>query len=179
MQNTNWNIIFKDIGDNTYFIRPIQAEDKSFLASGLKEMSIESRRQRFQSGKNAFSEEELKYLTEVDQITHMAFVISMKNNNQDLPVGVIRGIQESNRPNMLEVAITILDQYQHRGIGKKLMEVMSDWAIQNNFTHFTGDLHNSNEKMVRLLEKFSKSRGGMTATHVGNGFLYFEISLKK
>lgn len=163
---------------NSFLIRPITPSDKDYLKIGLKEMTPESRRQRFQSGKNDFSEKELKYLTEVDMHDHIAFVACIKKEPHDLPAGVIRGIKDKNQPLKLEIAITIIDHYQGRGLGLAMMNKLESYAKNHGYTHFFGDLHNSNDKMVKLLQKFSKNHQDFVLTHVGEGFLYFEVRLK-
>jgi acetyltransferase len=168
---------FKDRTGQIFFIRPITPEDKSYLRIGLKEMSMESRRQRFQSGKSDFNEAELKFLTEVDHINHTAFVVYTKQSGIEVPAGVIRGVRDNNRSFKLEIAVTIIDHFQHRGLGLKLFEILRNWAIKNNYTHFVGDLHNSNEKMLKLLQKFDNNHQKLLVTHVGDGFLYFELQI--
>ena len=58
----------------TVFIRPIAPEDKPLLAAGLRNLSPETAYRRFLSPKVRFSEDELRYLTEVDGHDHIAYV---------------------------------------------------------------------------------------------------------
>ena len=175
-------IEYFDKDNNLFHLRPIEPTDKVHLKLGLKELSLESRRQRFQSGKSDFNEKELKYLTEVDQKSHIAFMVFFieNKNNQiiELPAGVIRGYQNAKNLEKLEIAITIVDHYQHRGLASLLIETMAKWAINLNYTHFYGDLHSSNLKMIGLLQKFSKNRSKLIVNHKGDGFLAFEVPLK-
>ena len=55
-------------------IRPILPEDKPLLVAGLRALSPESAMKRFLSPKVSFSAAELRYLTEVDQRDHIAYV---------------------------------------------------------------------------------------------------------
>jgi GNAT superfamily N-acetyltransferase len=170
--------IYLDKAGNKFIIRPISPLDKMYLSEGLSEMSVESRRQRFHLGKKEFSDSELKYLTEIDQVTHSAFITYIHDPIKEHPAGVIRGVQDSHDKNKLEIAITIVDSYQQHGLGSKLMEVLASRAIINNYTHFIGEFHTSNNKMQKLLENFSKHRSGLILKHVGEGFITFEVSLK-
>jgi GNAT superfamily N-acetyltransferase len=174
----NFSAIHTDRKGNHFLIRPIVPSDKEYLKIGLKELSTESRHQRFHLGKTEFSENELKYLTEVDMNNHIAFVTSLQSSPQDLPAGVIRGIRSQNDPTKLEIAVTIIDQYQHRGLGHALMGHLKEYALPHGFTHFIGDLHNTNEKMLHLLQKYTFKDQDLLITHVGDGFLYFELCLK-
>ena len=58
----------------TVFVRPISPEDKPLLAEGLRQLSPETAFRRFLSPKVSFSAAELRYLTEVDQRDHIAYV---------------------------------------------------------------------------------------------------------
>lgn len=172
------SIIHLDHQANRFLIRPILPSDKVYLILGLKELSSESRHQRFHIGKTEFSDKELKYLTEVDMQNHIAFVTCLLTTPNDLPAGVIRGIRSEKHPSKLEIAVTIIDQYQHRGLGMALMNHLQQYASLLGYTHFIGDLHNTNEKMLKLLHKFEARGLNLVITHVGDGFLYFELCLK-
>ena len=56
-------------------IRPIAPSDKPLLVAGLRALSPESAMKRFLSPKVSFSAAELRYLTEVDQRDHIAYVV--------------------------------------------------------------------------------------------------------
>jgi hypothetical protein len=55
-------------------IRPIEPEDKTLLAEGLRRLSPEATFKRFLTPKVRFTDTELKYLTEVDGHDHIAYV---------------------------------------------------------------------------------------------------------
>lgn len=163
---------------NDYFeIRPILPSDKIPLQVGLQMLSPESIRQRFFGNKKEFTEKELSFLTEVDQINHLAFVAVYHQGEKLLPAGVIRAIKNKDHPNMAEIGITIVDCYQGKGLGTKLLEKLALRAKEVNITHFYGDFHTSNIKMSKLLEKFSKNHGQIHLKHTGDGFIYFETTL--
>lgn len=170
---------YKDRDGRIFYIRPVEPTDKTYIAQGFKNLRPESIRQRFQVGKTGFSEDELKYLTEIDQQNHMAFCAFYEDEGEIIPIGIIRAIKDSTKSNRLEVAITIADPFQKKGIGMYLMEALENWAIPLGYQSFMGELHNSNEKMIKLLEKFASKRDKLIVTHVGYGFMYFEVPLKK
>ncbi len=58
----------------TVLVRPITPEDKPLLSAGLRMLSPETAMRRFLSPKTSFSAAELRYLTEVDQVDHVALV---------------------------------------------------------------------------------------------------------
>lgn len=159
-------------------IRPISPDDKIPMRVGLHMLSPESIRQRFFANKKDFTEEELKFLTEVDQVNHLAYVAVHHKDGQLLPAGVIRAIKDSERPTFAEIGITIVDCYQGHGLGTKLMDEIAKRALAVGFTHFYGDFHTSNQKMSKLLDSFSKAHAPLHLKHKGDGFIYFEAPLK-
>lgn len=165
------------MSENTFEIRPILPEDKIPLQVGLQMLSPESIRQRFFSAKKGFSEEELKFLTEVDQNNHLAFVVVHHKDGKLYPAGVIRAIRKNDDPAMAEIGITIVDCYQGQGLGKRLLNAIAERAKEVGIGKFYGDYHTSNLKMQKLLEKFSHERAPLLIKHTGNGFIYFEAPL--
>ncbi len=164
--------------ESLFEIREILPEDKIPLQVGLQMLSPESIRHRFFASKNEFNESELKYLTEVDQLNHLAFVAVHHLDGKLLPAGVIRAIKNIKRPTYAEMGVTIVDSYQGMGLGIKLLNTISDRALSVGITHIYGDYHTSNLKMARLLEKFAKTRAPILLKHTGDGFIYFEAPLK-
>ena len=70
-------------------IRAILPEDKEGLKEGLALLSSESRRQRFFSSRKDFTENELKFFTEVDQIDNLAYV-AINQGSGPSPAGSLR-----------------------------------------------------------------------------------------
>jgi hypothetical protein len=56
-------------------IRPIEPGDKARLAEGLRRLSQETIRRRFLAAKPRFTSAELRYLTEIDGVDHIALHI--------------------------------------------------------------------------------------------------------
>ena len=83
-------------------LRPVLPEDRQRLQHGLLLMSAESRYRRFFSPMPAFSEEQLRYFTEVDQENHVAW-IALDPSAPGLPgLGIARFIRNPDEPTMAE-----------------------------------------------------------------------------
>ena len=161
-----------------YFeIRPISPLDKIPLQVGLSMLSPESIRQRFFSSKKEFNEEELKFLTEVDQINHLAYVAVYHINGTQLPAGVIRAIKETSESKGAEIGITVVDCYQGRGLGKRLLDTAAQKAQEHAIEYFYGDFHTSNQKIHRLLQSYGQLHLGLKCKHNGDGFIAFQLRL--
>src|SRR5213592_2041517 len=97
--------------------RPISAADKALLQAGMARLSSTSAYHRFLSGKPRLTQAELRYLTEVDGCDHIALVVL---DDHDELVAVGRLVRDGARPDTAELAITVGDCWQRRGIGRAL-----------------------------------------------------------
>ncbi|HEX9865388.1 MAG TPA: hypothetical protein VGC03_10515, partial [Acidimicrobiia bacterium] len=87
-------------------LRPITPDDRALLKEGLRQMSEESRFARFGSGIASLRDAELRYLTDVDQIRHVAWGAVIDEE----PAGVGRYIL-GDGPDA-EIAIAVVDRFQ-------------------------------------------------------------------
>ena len=93
-------------------IRPIGPADKGLLVEGLPQMSPKSKFARFGSGIASLSAAELRYLTDVNQVSHVAWGAVI----DDEPAGVGRYIVDGAAE--AEIAVTVVDEFQRRGLGR-------------------------------------------------------------
>ena len=115
-------------------IRPVRSTDAALLADGFARLSQRSRRQPFLRDKDHLTVAELRYLTSVDHHDHEALGALSRDGRG---VGVARFIRDTEDPDSAEVAITIVDEWQGRGLGTKLLELLSDHARRVGVARFT------------------------------------------
>src|SRR4051795_4010973 len=96
-------------------VRPIVPEDKPLLVDGLRRLSPEAAFRRFMSPKVSFSEAELRYLTEVDQVDHIALVALAAEDPARL-IAVARCVRVA--PDTADVAGVGGDPWQGPGGGR-------------------------------------------------------------
>jgi hypothetical protein len=92
--------------------------------------------------------------------------------------GVIRAIRSETNPAHAEIGIVIVDTFHGHGLGIRLMNDIAREAELVGITHFIGDYHVSNLKMVKLLEKFMNGRGALSLKHIHDDVMHFEAALK-
>ncbi len=129
-------------------IRAIAPEDKWRLQEGLKALSLETVRRRFLSAKPSFSSAELRYLTEVDGVNHIALVAISVATRQ--LVAVARAVRLPGE-DVAEWAIVVGDDYQRLGLGTRLMQALADAAVEVGIHRFSALVAGENRAVLRLL----------------------------
>lgn len=131
-------------------IRSVRPEDKQLLVDGFNKLSAESRYRRFLGAKDVLSARELAYLTEVDGVSHVA-IGAVHPDGAGL--GIARFIRSKDDPTVAEAAITVLDAWQGKGLGKLLLERLTDEARARGVTRFRCEVLAGNERMLGLLDE--------------------------
>jgi len=147
-------------------LRPIRAEDKRMLADGLRRLSPESVQRRFLTPKRSFSRAELRYLTEVDGRDHVALVAESPAEPARRLIAVGRFVRLRDDPEAAEVAITVADDFQGRGLGSILGEHLAHSARNRGIRRFTATMSSQNVPAHRLMAKLTKH---LEQQHVGGG----------
>lgn len=132
-------------------IRPIVPEDRDLLLWGFDHMSEESRYRRFM-GLKKLSDTDLDYLTNVDYTNHFAWVAFAHDEPHEPGVGVARYVRSKIDPEEAEAAVTVLDDWHHRGIGTLLLEALAAVALENGIQRFIGYVLVDNRPMLELLK---------------------------
>src|SRR5580765_7318 len=104
-------------------LRLLAPEDKPALRRGFERLSAESRYARFLAPKTTLSDDELRYLCDIDQEDHFALAAIREDGDghgEPVGLGVARFIRFADRPEVAEAAIAVADEAQHQGLGKHL-----------------------------------------------------------
>jgi RimJ/RimL family protein N-acetyltransferase len=142
-------------GGARVLIRPIEPGDKDRLVTGLSRLSDESIRKRFLAAKPRFSRSELRYLTEVDGVNHIALVAVLADDPDQL-VAVARCVRLPDRPATAEMAIVVGDPWQGQGLGRELAQRLADAARAAGIRRFAATMLGDNEAARRLMRTFSR-----------------------
>lgn len=108
------------------WVTQLRREDRDRLASGFAELSEETRRMRFLSPMKELSESMLDHLVDdVDGIDHVALVLVAEAEPDVFdPVALARMVRYEDAPEAADVAVTVKDSWQGRGIASALLEVL-------------------------------------------------------
>lgn len=141
------------IADRDVTIRPMSAEDAKLEADFVKELSPQSKHNRFMEGVSELSEATLKKLCDIDGKHVMAFLATIDHNGLEKQIGVSRYAVGANEQEG-EIAVTVADEWQHQGIGKLLMAPLINYAKNNGINRLYSLDLTSNQAMAHLAKDF-------------------------
>src|SRR6516165_4668921 len=95
-------------------MRHAQSTDAPLLADGFARLSSRSRQMRFLTRKGELTPAELGYFTDVDHRDHEA--LGALNHADGRGVGIARYVRDAEDPQAAEIAVTIVDDWQGRGL---------------------------------------------------------------
>jgi RimJ/RimL family protein N-acetyltransferase len=148
--------VFHELSDGTVVrIRPIEPGDKFRLVEGLRRLSRETIRKRFLAAKPRFSTSELRYLTEVDGVDHIALV-AVLDSDPDVLVAVARSVRLHDSADTAEMAIVVGDPWQGRGLGRALALALADAARAAGIRRFTATMLADNLPARRLMRALAR-----------------------
>jgi GNAT superfamily N-acetyltransferase len=137
-------------------IRQSRSSDRELLLRGFERLSPESRYRRFLCATPELTGEVLRYLTKIDHQHHEAMIALDEQTGE--AVGVARYVRDRKRPQVAEVAVTVIDDWQGRGLGTLLLEVISARAREQAITTFTALTLATNDEMMDLLKRLGRAR---------------------
>jgi RimJ/RimL family protein N-acetyltransferase len=151
-------------------IRPVQSADAPLVADGFARLSARSRQLRFLAPKKELSPAELRYFTDVDHHDHEA--LGALDHPGGRGVGIARYVRDADDPQAAEIAVTIVDDWQGRGLGTELVAQLSDRARCEGIRRFTALVAADNPAMAGLLRSV---RADLVRSEPGA--LQYEITL--
>jgi GNAT superfamily N-acetyltransferase len=155
-------------------LRHIRPDDAAELARGFARLSATSRYHRFFGGVTSLSDETLRYLTNVDGHDHVAIIAAMPDpdGGPERGLGVARFIRLPGQPTVAEAAITVVDDFQGRGLGRLLALTLARAARERGISHFRGEILADNPTVRQLLIEL-----GATLHDAGDGRVLFDVAL--
>jgi GNAT superfamily N-acetyltransferase len=132
-------------------LRLIRPDDKDLMLRAWERLSPESRYRRFFAAKTGLTDAELRYLTEVDHVDHVAIGATRKRRGKPEALGVARCIRFPDRPTVADVAITVVDDAQRKGLGRILLSRLIAAARERGIERFSCDVLAENDGMRGLV----------------------------
>jgi GNAT superfamily N-acetyltransferase len=142
-------------------LRWIRPADAGVLRDGFERLSMQSRRMRFFAPLHALSDEVVRYFTEVDGMDHAAIIAVSMPEGEGVNVrgfGVARFIRSAEDPSRAEAALTVTDDAQGRGLGRRLLETLAVAALERGVTTFEMSVLWSNSRLHGFLRRAGAKR---------------------
>jgi RimJ/RimL family protein N-acetyltransferase len=131
-------------------------------------LSGRSRYLRFGRAVDQLPSEDRRRLGELDGMDHVAFAAFARHRRSWRPIGVIRFIRTG--PGSAEVAAEVVDDWQGRGVGTRLMRIVRQRAVLLGYTELYAEILAGNEAAQSVLRKVcplvrvDRGRGACTMT---------------
>lgn len=162
------------LGDGTAVtLRPFGPGDGKLLTAGFERLSERSRYRRFLSPVPRLTSSMLGFLTSVDGTDHRAWGALVDEPDGPVGAGVVRWVRSRQDPTAAELAVTVIDDYQGRGLGALLQDVAIIDAFTFGIERFEGVVLSENIASRRML-----ARGGANLRSDGAGVLAFTLELR-
>ena len=128
-------------------LRPLRRDERELVARFFAGLSAESRRRRFLSPMPRLPEAMLRRLVDVDGRSHVAMVATVDGDC----ASIARYVMLADEPGAAEVAVTVRDRYQGRGIGRLLVDALRPSAVRAGLTTLVYLVEPTNRPALWLL----------------------------
>jgi len=130
-------------------LRPMRRDDLPLEADFVRHLSADSRYERFMVTVAELPEAKLRYLTDVDQVRHVALVATVPRDGGEAIVGVARYIVDA-AGSGCEFAIALDDAWHGTGLAGILMHALIALARARGLRTMEGFVLASNTRMLRF-----------------------------
>lgn len=137
-------------------LRPIGAADLELEREFVHGLSRTTGYQRLMSARTP-SLDELRRFTDIDPTRETALIAVTAANGREREIGVARYVRDENAPGEAEFAIVLADDWQRRGLGRKLLSSLIDDAKRQGVRRLVGTVLSHNEGMLRLARRLGFS----------------------
>lgn len=137
-------------GGRAIRLRPIATADAPAEQAFFSGLSLDSRHKRFHVGLRELSPALLKLLTDVDQRLHVAWVAESSEPGHPV-VADARYVRDAGHPEQAEFALAVADDWQGRGLGRRLIAHLAAHARAHGVQRLHGDVLADNRRMLALM----------------------------
>jgi RimJ/RimL family protein N-acetyltransferase len=144
-----------ELPDGTRFVtRALEPTDRWAIEEVFAGLGEHSRYTRFGGAKPRLSDNELRYLTEVDHHDHEALLAIDEQSGR--PVAVARFVRDPADPTTAELALAVTDEWQGRALGTRLSQLLACRARAERIERFRADVLQSNGRAIALVKRLGE-----------------------
>ncbi len=130
-------------------LRPIRPEDAEIEQAFVQGLSLESRYFRFMDALRELTPQMLARFTQIDYDREMAFIATVAEQGREIEIGVCRYVTNPDGETC-EYAIVVADDWQRRGLGRRMMAALVDVARARGLREMLGHILAQNRGMLAL-----------------------------
>lgn len=160
----------------TVWVRPVQPSDASQLQHAFAMLSDTSRYRRFLTGTPYLTDQQATYLSDIDHNYHEALVALPEPESQKI-LGIARFIRYRDAPTDADLAITVDDAWQGRGLATALLQLLTERARTVGVRRFTVDMLSDNAAVIALVRRVGRIDEDAVG-HIVNGHIDLEPTTK-
>jgi RimJ/RimL family protein N-acetyltransferase len=134
--------------------RHVRPEDQPLVTEALRTASRETLLHRFFSPIRSVSPDQLRRMLVIDpakQTCIVGLIATPENTRLICGARYVRLAQ----PHTAEIAVTVHDDFQHRGLGTFVIQLLARLAVADGIRWFEAYVMNSNRKMLNLFTKLA------------------------
>lgn len=128
-------------------IRSIRPDDKTRIVKAFLGLSPESIYSRFFYAKTTLSTEEVQRLTEIDYVSAVVLVATLEEQEDETIIALGRYVASGQSA---ELAFTVAEDFQRRGIAARLLSHLAHIARSNGIVRFDADFLEENTMMLAV-----------------------------
>ncbi|TVO65759.1 bifunctional acetate--CoA ligase family protein/GNAT family N-acetyltransferase [Denitromonas ohlonensis] len=132
-------------------IRAIKPEDADLEVNFVRKLSAETKYFRFMNTMRELPPAMVVRLTQIDYDREMAFVATVTEDDQETEIGVCRYAVNPDGESC-EFAVVVADDWQHRGLARRLMGVLIETARNRGLVYMNGVFLANNDRMLRFVQ---------------------------
>lgn len=145
-----------EISGTTVTVRPIKASDAPMEAAFVHGLSSQSKHYRFMGGITDLSPQMLARLCDVDGQASMGFIATIDQAGEEIQIGVSR-YAPNHEPDTRDIAITVADNWQRKGLGTLLATHLIDYAKRHGVNKLRSIDLADNARMKELAKALGMS----------------------
>jgi acetyltransferase len=154
--------------------RHVRPDDQPLVTEAIRTASRETLLHRFFSPIRSVAPDQLRRMLAIDRTNELCVVGVVSANDATRIVCGARYVRLP-RPGAAEVAFTVHDDFQRRGLGTFLLQLLARLAIAEGIRWFEADVMTSNQKMLNLFKKLAPDH--TRTRQIGDvDHLMFEVS---
>jgi len=131
-------------------LRPIRPEDAELEQTFVRGLSEETKYYRFMDTVQELTPTMLVRFTQIDYDREMALMAVTTVDGVEQELAIARYATNPDRLSC-EFAVVVADQWQHKGIGHKLMSTLMEAARAKGLTQMEGEILGTNQVMLGLV----------------------------